>query len=901
MTILGMIATYGVVCGAMMFAGEHEGGTLVFLDIFQGRRDSLWFGKFAIGAILVAAEGLAVAAILVWMNQLPPAWIQSIAGIGEGAFRAARDDDPGRQLWFLVLPILALEAYFWGLLGSSLLRRVLPAAAIGAVGITPLFLFTIVAPPIVAIPIRLIAAAILLCISYWQFINQSREGSDRPTPKPPPLKAASDARDRFLDLWDLYEQADNRAKKQATTGAPILRPLEANPRPTEPAPTKPEVPLSRKDTRDADSPTQVLWWLAMEQGKELFAVMTAICLIVGFFMPINPRVLWPLATLLLGVACGTAAFAAEQRDLSYQFLAAQHLPLKSIQRFKLAFWFGAGLVDMFVLAIGSFFIRIQPPQAVLLADSTNILREMLGPISYHLNWFPYGFCAGQIFVWLCRKYILALLISSMVAFGAIGLWLPAVLCGGLSGWQIWAPPLLMLAATWRLVRAWAGGRIWERKPIAALVGFGVVILAWVCVVHAHRAWSVPDVDEPLDRIAFRATLPDGREQDAAKAIRQAIGQLDDKNGIAWREHIKDAARLPTGVLEIPRGDGQTPILGHLKGCDAILLELTFDDPNADTDGAFDSLFQSLAITRTLRNKAPLKSYLSGMAWEKSTLDAIDARLPRAKPTPKLLRRIVDELDRHASETPPPLDCLETECFRSGGLQANPISWSFAQPGRLIERWPIGGIAFSLDTPGESERKTRIWRLVWDGLFRGMKTPHWQMPKQAELPIRPRKSVTRIILDGWISSETGISRDEMDRLLDASWLADGSLFPVAASLRESATRARWRVDLLRLTTALALYEMEEKKPAEKLRDLVPKYLRELPTDPYSGESFRYRVVPEGQADDIGRPGQGVVWSTGPDRVDHGGKKQGADLRDNAVEWGGGEFDLIGLVPFWRKDQ
>src|SRR6516164_6054960 len=47
LTILGMAACYGVVCGAMMFAGEQEGGTLVFLDIFLGRRGLLWMGKFA--------------------------------------------------------------------------------------------------------------------------------------------------------------------------------------------------------------------------------------------------------------------------------------------------------------------------------------------------------------------------------------------------------------------------------------------------------------------------------------------------------------------------------------------------------------------------------------------------------------------------------------------------------------------------------------------------------------------------------------------------------------------------------------------------------------------------------------------------------------------------------------
>ena len=63
-----------------------------------------------------------------------------------------------------------------------------------------------------------------------------------------------------------------------------------------------------------------------------------------------------------------------------------------------------------------------------------------------------------------RKSILALLISFLVGAGALGLWLPSLLCGGMSGWQLWAPPLILLLATWSLMRAWTSGRLRERKP-----------------------------------------------------------------------------------------------------------------------------------------------------------------------------------------------------------------------------------------------------------------------------------------------------------------------------------------------------------------------------------------------------------------------------------------------------
>ncbi len=67
--VLGMGAAYGIVCGGMMLAGEHEGGTLVFLDIFLGRRHLLWLGKFLIGIVLVLTEALAVALVFYLIKQ----------------------------------------------------------------------------------------------------------------------------------------------------------------------------------------------------------------------------------------------------------------------------------------------------------------------------------------------------------------------------------------------------------------------------------------------------------------------------------------------------------------------------------------------------------------------------------------------------------------------------------------------------------------------------------------------------------------------------------------------------------------------------------------------------------------------------------------------------------------
>ena len=75
-----------------------------------------------------------------------------------------------------------------------------------------------------------------------------------------------------------------------------------------------------------------------------------------------------------------------------------------------------------------------------------------------------------------------------------------------------------------------------------------------------------------------------------------------------------------------------------------------------------------------------------------------------------------------------------------------------------------------------------------------------------------------------------------------------------------TPAGWRL-------ALALYQVENGKSAAQLDDLVPKYLSQLPVDPYSGQPFGYRIAREdealpgapGTAVQTVHAGQGILWS------------------------------------------
>jgi len=902
--MLALAATYGVVCGAMMFAGEKEGGTLVLLDIFLGRRDLLWIGKLCIGVVLAATEALAVAAILHFLKNNPPGWMTRLAGIAtDHAGPMAVFARPGTGVWFAVLPMVTMEALAWGLLGSSFTQRVLTGAGLGIVmGFFVWMMFAFLPQP-ASMFMRLIVFGAVLLVSFVNFSMQARDAGSRP----PPVRML-DPKAQVLRELAREIHLEPEVVRQMALDEPIVVEPVVEPAPWEAVPTVAPVPIRsqrRRPIAQADSPGEALRWLTWRQGTIPLIFLGLASFVAGVCMPFAGQVLWPIATLLIGLGCGTATFGWEQSDLSYQFLAAQHFPLKTIWNVKILFWLTAAILATgLIITTGVVLVIVMAAAGPHRPGRFNFgtLPEIVGYVQFFGLWLAYGFAVAQLIVLLCRKTVYAVILSGMVSAGAMALWVPSLLCRGMSGWQVWVAPLALLLATRVLIRAWAGGRLKERKPLAALLGVGLALLAWAGVNFGYRAWHIPNLPEPLDRLAFRAALPAADANMAGKKIQEALTEIESAEGKkeVWQARMAEVDLLPVGVIETPSGDGQSSLLRHLPTCRKLTDKL-LEMPNVKPEFGLARVTAVLALTRNLRNKAPLASYLAGVETEQNALSIIESWVAREKPSPELLRRILTELNRHLKDTPPPLDCLQTECYRAGGLLQNPIAWKLRAPdGTTPDRSLTGVIALSLDAPWENERIARLWRQVWAGFFRGVETPHWQL---AKLPADDGG-----ILGGWLPADGGLSRAELIRLMEASWLTDEKLFTPLLPLRQAAARSRWRVDALRQATALRLYQLREGKTAQNLQDLVPKYLPELPVDPYSGKSYQYRISKGENVEFVGpwlnavnqfvQPGHGILWSTGPDRVNDGGRKHGVGYADSDHPWANGGFDLITIVPFSR---
>jgi hypothetical protein len=406
----------------------------------------------------------------------------------------------------------------------------------------------------------------------------------------------------------------------------------------------------------------------------------------------------------------------------------------------------------------------------------------------------------------------------------------------------------------------------------------------------------------MDRQAFKTTLGGG-EANAGLKFQQVLENLDEKliwlPEVKWLAKVDEAARLPIGPIEAPRGDGQPLSVRHLPNCRLLTVRLHGLAAQESPGRGLEHLTQILVLSRCMRLKASLEAYQAGVESEAIGLEGMEKLLrAHGRTDPKLMRRALDELIRHVAETPPPVDCLKTECYRAGGFVLVPNSWTFELPGaggpqRIPEPWLTRGLVLSMELPWESERKTRLWQAVWAGLFRTIETPHWQLPQDAAVLIDATPATQRI-LRGWLPAADGSSLTgvQLARLLDASWLSNERLFCPVEQLHAAASRSHWQVEARRQAAALQLYQLEERKIAQKLDDLVPKYLPVLPVDPYSGKAFSYRISAGEQIENLGAvpPGDGILWSTGADGIDNGGRRDGPLPQDNGL-------DLITVVPSW----
>jgi hypothetical protein len=323
----------------------------------------------------------------------------------------------------------------------------------------------------------------------------------------------------------------------------------------------------------------------------------------------------------------------------------------------------------------------------------------------------------------------------------------------------------------------------------------------------------------------------------------------------------------------------TPELGASSTASELLIARGLQQQhNGDPAAFIEKLRVGLALNRNMRQRTTQLSLQVATTVERQSVSGVERWLERLNGRPDLLRRALKTLVDHA-EAPPTdwaeihkaeyavaLDAFSDPRNLANNRNRNTLSLGVVDNPDLLE--------FSLQVPWE---KARLRRLL-DAFASGPEQE--RLAEQLAPPLVSNRA----------------SRYSRVRFFHAYYPSPRDRCALRAAI---------------LQVALRLYHAESGRTAEKLAELVPKYLSAVPKDPFDGQLFRYRIsrgdvldwppdfdaVLRGEAQSPQTrsvrkvpAGQGILWCVGDDGRDDGGRIQAGSYGESAR----GE-DVIFLVP------
>jgi len=902
---------YGLICGAMLLANEQESGTMTFLDMLPVRRLELWLVKCLFGLLLLVAQ----VAVLIGF----------VVGLGITTTTG--------QLLATLLAMLVFGAFAmsWSLLFSARGENVLNVIGLSFAGQIAGALATL----ILLIPVDIVLALVLRGDEALHKLVLVCLGALGLTVGP------------ILGSARLFTRLDRQRRGR-------LR-LSANPQ----APQAVWASWGR------------LLWLSYTQMRRLLIGLMFFSLVLGFLLPALGPVGWPALTLLLGVLCGVTVWSDEQLSAAFRFLGDQRFPLGRVWIVKVGLRFALVVLAAFVLLLPSLVLAmIHRVEASSLGERVPFFSDLLHcslvgpivPVGTHLAlWLLYGFTVGQLSGLLFRKSLVAGVLALGMAGLLVSLWVPSLLGMGLHFWQVAGVPLILLLAGWLLMPAWAADRLLARGTFVRLGAALLAVGLWIGGGLWYRVAEIPDVPDQLDMPAFAASIPSLDNDEAGREIRGAWGQVDKlmpqlvdqrrigkplfpklragnaqdtfekeieavlrrgwPNGSSelgdwldktfqqeWFGRLATVPDLPLGVVEDARQ--LTFDTRRQKWADLVYLNRMLaarglqQQAHGDPQAFVDNLRLSLTLSRSLQHLAPWDAALAGRRGELIGVAALDRWLEKLPNEAALLKRTLDILLQHEAGRPDGLDTVKAEYL----IAQNSLEFV---PDKLMDRQIRAHGNPQRDNPelyqAELSATALFWRVPWEH--------------------QRHQRILRVAFQG----------DPRQRHEARKW-GGVALVNLVPRLRPRDNRDIALLHAAQLKVAVRLYQAENqgRLPAT-LNDLVPRYLANLPVDPFDGRPLRYRIstgeplvwlddapvpahpaqagmgppavppqempaavakAPAGQHVELPKmpplkavpAGQAILWAVGEDRHDDGGKRQGLHLTNTSF----GE-DLLYLVP------
>jgi hypothetical protein len=888
---LGWAVLYGLAVGAAAFAGEREGRTLLFLDILPVGRGTLWLGKVSFALASTAVLSVALSLLGHVGTQRGDQWLAH-----------------GPSAWSV--GIVLFEAVAWGLLWSAALDNALIAGVMAVVSLIVVGLTLPLPGSVTGAPagmLGVVYSVLRLPVDVVVLAMSRRLVTRRP--RPGPLRRLR-----------------------------AIAPDPARERPVRP-PSWPALrSLAWQTCREARAT-----WLTLGLVN-VAAVLLAVDGVVGFVL-----------VLLTSVVAGVNIFLPEGLPRTQRFYAHHGARPGVVWAVKMLVWAAALLA--YLMMIGS--LRLRP--VTWYPDRGDGPAQWVGDAGVLLAYgFAVGQLCGLVIRRRISAALIAVVATLVLFEPQVGLarlkiipessliLTPVVLLAISRAWAgdwmfdqrgagRWVRlALLVVVSSILLLAAYVGHRAWGVPDIGP--PFAAATLRPVTVP--------PDQDpEAIYRRAFSELRPlgeapsDAGPRQVARAIREGWDP-EASLAVAWWQANQEAIDLTRqgASLSVARGPRiqdlevravTTPRpVWEVELARLMALDGRQRQARGDLAGTWDDILVLLRMGRqmTFRPGTGLPAFGPILQRQAEWLGMAWAADPRQ--TPELLRSALDDLLRQPANAPLG-DVVKVQYVQTERILTLPndevlallaSAWSgpssdvasSPRPDSFPERFTF---TLGITPAWERERVRRVVRLLAAERLRWVDTEPW-------LRRRPARTVAWGELTdlAWPAENPTryISAEELSEFAESSPLAHFA--PLSGPLRvDPGARDRELVLRRALVQVLALRRWQLRhggRLPEYFPALVPSELAELPPDPYSGGTFGYirskgQALPPLEAEDLlvkvlppeyprpTRPGQWLLYSVGPDRMDNQASwDPGVDRRWSVSTASSG--DITFPLPFEETD-
>lgn len=817
---LTIAAMYGVVCGALMLAGEREGRTGAFLTSVARTKTDLWRTKALTGAGLSAAQGTVTAFVLMGV------WLRTGEATGFTWSSAL-----GLLVVAAVAPMLG---FAWGMLFSTVCRTALAAIGLAAVPVVSLwavglFLCGLTRDGVFAcLFMQSIAAALALHASWWMYARDDAAQSSSGIAVP---------RQHDL-LWSTVRLGRSMIFVLAAlaVAAGCLLPWYG-------PPLWPSFTLivalicglavfAPRQMADAEQ-------VYAEDGVRL-----------GWIWAIKVAV-WVVVAVIAAVIGLVVAGAIVQWRRRWSDTGSRMLAWDLAER------------PMHLLRT----IMLESDDKMRYDYLLNLQSIFMGP--------AYAFAVGLVSNLIARKQLVAVLVSLPLTLALLCWWIPSWFAGGLASWQLYGVPVLLLAWSLLFLRMRMDESRFRVHRLSGVAACGISVAAWTGANLWYRVSQIPNVGQPFDVPTYLAEQPSATNNRAGdllealqqelpewkEVVRQKVGPLtrppypavgEYENGGSergwydytsqandvllegwpakpgkfgdwleqmcagpWARDAREIAHLPVGVVRLPMlGGWLEPRMryidwevGAILGAHALQLQAAGDDT-----GALDVIASELAISRTISNHAVTTQFLAGHWVEYHALTALLTWARKPGIARGQLARALREVLRHEAESPSAVDASKADYLAEVRRIDDPDRGLDPEMARDLGPVSTKLAVLTAKTPWE---RARFLRLV-NSYFK---------QEIAAVAADPTEAADIRLPDGQIS----------DPLSYLFW-----------SLRPGTHEREHRSIIRRCETVLALllYREQYGRVPQTLADLAPEFLSAVPFHPFT-DPFTYRVSRPGE--------------------------------------------------------